>query len=95
MLDPAIYSVPVDIPLVSSNFPPINISAVNCNSLNMATVTFFFLRQPWPTVAFIFTNFTLTGSQDNIKHNEELFTLRLQYCAWGTPSALSYYSIRH
>jgi hypothetical protein len=30
-------------------------------------ICFFFLRQPWLTVAFNLQNFTPTGSQDNIK----------------------------
>ncbi len=56
----------------------------------------FFLRRPWLTVAFIFTDFTRTESQDNSKHNEtfnfNFHTLLIQYCACGTPSALFYYS---
>jgi hypothetical protein len=65
---------------------------------DMAFIVFFFLRRPWPTVAFIFADFTKTVSQDNSKHNETnlltfiLYTLMVQYCAWGTPSALSYYN---
>jgi hypothetical protein len=50
--------------------------------------TFFFLRRPWPTVAFI--DIRSPTILSNVLTATILIRVWLYYCAWGTPSALQY-----
>jgi hypothetical protein len=85
-------------PLSLSAFPLAHDAAPRTSSLwpfRCSSIIFF------PTPAVADSSVYFYKLQSNPYHKtksnitSQFFTIRLQYCAWGTPSALSYYGIQH